>query len=335
MLNFYRKIKVKDRREIQIFNITVLQYNTKNLIKTMKFFSKSIQDYELDRIIEQIPNLHDGIFWFNAGLGETNLFVYICEQMIKKYKIKNPCFISHRKVFKDLLYLYFPNIPFYQITRTEDFLALKKTNFKYKKRFFHINPCTPFEMMSLWEKYRKQKEEKKYVKKMLEFSGINDFRRKTISLENVKIESINKKTYGILQEKFFFIINEANFFSQLSREFWSELEKSLNDIGYKVIFNSSDFNISEAYYIASRSQGIISLRCGFLEILSTLQIPKFVLYTQCKRNLDNILDIFTLTNYPYINKENIYEYNTKYNDIDKIKTDIINKIIQNSNNRID
>jgi len=66
-----------------------------------------------------------------------------------------------------------------------------------------------------------------------------------------------------------------------------------------------------AIYLASKAKAIITLRSGFSELLSTLNVPQFILYT--KHRFSNIsvektCEVHSLQKYPFVNQSLINEF---------------------------
>lgn len=128
-------------------------------------------------------------------------------------------------------------------------------------------------------------------------------------------------------QKFIFIVKNAKTCTTIPDKFWNELEKSLN---IKVIYNNETMPLDETYYLAAKSEAIISLRCGLSEILSESGKPHIILYTDfinrfrfkpiTKDKIINGYSIKTVT--PAANKIIEIEYS------DNSKTKIIKSITE-------
>ena len=103
------------------------------------------------------------------------------------------------------------------------------------------------------------------------------------------------------------------------------LEKELRKMGYDIVYNSQMFTLAEAYVIAQNSKALISLRSGFNDVLSEVKVPQFMIYT---RNpfYGDLQPMYSLKDFPWVEKELIHEYNTLYQPVKEIKQDILDKI---------
>lgn len=329
-MKLVKNIKLNKEREIQILNHPFIQYGeyndkTKNE-KYIDILPKSFEHKVYDLIFEKIDNKHDGIFLLRAGLGEAYLLNFFIEDIIKKRKIKNPCFICHRKQYKELFSLFHPNIPFYyiDINLQKLFHLFEKRWTNYMGKKININPSTLKEVQILFNNYEKEIEKRHYTEVIKKFNNVKKFNFKSPILTGEIKRTALEKIQNLDINNFIFIINKANFVVPLEDNFWNNLTNQLREKGYDIYINDTDLTFSEAFYIASLSKGIIGLRCGFSELLSTLDVPKHIIYTPCKHNnIQNLQEILTLEKYPFVNKETLFEYNALKTELQ----DISNKIL--------
>lgn len=327
------KVKIRDEREIWFFDLLLCRYSKNKNDKNLKLFPKPYQQNVFDEIIKKVDKKHDGIFVLNAGFGEIYLISFFLEALLKKYKIKNPCFISHREISRELIGLYYPNIPFYLVNRPDKFLSIKNTNNKYRNKFIHINPCTAFEMMNFWEKYLLNLDSRNYVQVMSNFAKVQIKNKPNVIIDDrVKKNAEEKvKSLNLNLNNFVVFFTEANFFSRLDKDVWEKLKLSFLQTGIDVLVNSENFGIQEIYYLVSISKGIVGLRCGLCELFSALEIPKHIIYTKCRRDVKDILQVFSFKNYPYVKKETVFEYEISKESL----TVILEKIIIKFNKQED
>lgn len=223
--------------------------------------------------------------------------------------------------------MFAPDIPFYHIDIPQNQLyeTFKTRNIKYRGITFNVNPSTLGEILEAWEKYRAKTETRHYVDVLKE---LNSIEKLTPSLpiidDDVKQSALNK-IKDLNKENFLFLIPDANFFHLLNSSVWDKIQEGLKEKGYDLFINSPDFSIREAYYIATLSKGIIGIRGGFSEVLSTINVPKHIIYTRNKARVWNSVDIFTLKKYPLVNQDSIFEYECFEDD----QTPIIEKILNN------
>ena len=112
----------------------------------------------------------------------------------------------------------------------------------------------------------------------------------------------------------------------LSRSFWEEIEEKLKAIGLDVLYNSAIFTMEEAYVLAKRSKAIISLRSGFNEILSEIEVPQHVIYTHNRWHGD-LQPMYNLKTFPWSAAEYITEYNIREQKMEDIKRTILEKVL--------
>lgn len=332
-MKLIKKTKINNEYEIKFLSLPLVQYGSfeskEKKEKYFEIFPKSYEAKMLDEILKTTTKAHDWIFLLRAGLGEAYLLNFMLDEILKNKKIKTPCFVCHRKSYKYLFELYFPNIPFYyiDIDIKRLFPMLTKRFIKYKGHNFNINPTTLKEVQKLFNDYEKNIETRHYTDVIKEFNKINNFSFKKPCFKKETETSLIKKTKNLNKNNFIFIINDANFVTKLPEKFWKELEESLKEKGYDVFINSQKLTISEAIMLADKAKAIIGLRCGFSELISTLNTKKYIIYTTCKHNnLPKLEQILTLKKYPFVNKETIFEYNILKDNIEIIKNKILGEL---------
>lgn len=333
-MKIVNKQKINDEYEISIFNKPILQYGKieqkeykENYIE---IFPKSFEFKVLDKILKSTGTQHDYIFFIRAGLGEAYLLNFMIDEIIKKENIKNPCFVCHRKQYEDLFKLYHPEIPFYHINidTKSIFPVLKNRKVKYKKHTFNINPSTLKEIQTILRNYEKGIETRSYVDVIKSFNNIEKFNYIKPVFGNEIKNSVEKKIKPLNMNNFIFIINEANFINPIKQEFWEDIISKLKAKGYDIFINNPAFSLDEVFYLATYAKAIIGLRCGFSELLSTIDIPKYIICTDCKyHDIKNLHVILSLKTYPFVNSKSIFEYSTLKQPIESIKTEILEEIL--------
>lgn len=301
------------------------------MFKLIKNFSEKLKKSDekklLDDIVKKIGKNHDAVIYLRAGLGEAYIFYFMLQDYIKKNKFKNPCIICHRKFYNELSQMFAPDIPFYHVDIPQNKLyeTFKTRNLKYRKISFNVNPSTLDEILVVWEKYRAKTENRHYIDVLKELNSIPTLTPKLpIISEEIKQSALNKVT-GLNINNFVFLIPEANFFHLLNGTIWENIKNNLRQKGYDIYVNTPELTLPEAYYLATLSKSIIGIRGGLSEVLSTVNVPKHIIYTRNKARVWNSLQIFTLKEYPLVNKETIFEYECFGDD----PTEVINNILSN------
>ena len=207
--------------------------------------------------------------------------------------------------------MYYPKIKKYIM---EDFNILNKNiltrNLKYKGKVFNVNPSTLNEIKDVFKAYENNSEKRHYTEIIQDFNNVYNFTYKKMNdiSEHEKLELYNKIDF-LEKKNFIFLINDVNWITNLSENFWKNLINKIHIAGFDIFINTPEYTIPEAVYIASQSKAIIGLRCGFSEILSSLNIPKHIIYTACKwHNIKNLRTYFSLEKYPFVNKSTLNEY---------------------------
>lgn len=333
-MKIINKIKLKNgknkEREIQFLGFPLFQYGKKEENGTkeryFEIFPKSLEHKALDKILKFIPkdSKHDHIWIVRTlGLGEAQLLNFMMDELVKKWKVKNPCFVSHRKIYKEMFEMYTKS-PFYFLDIPYNDYApyLQNRNIKYKGKYFHVHHCTIEEsgkLVTNWRRgslqhalpiYLKLAEINKFHKSEMQFSD----EIKKATLNNVQKINLNL-------DKFIFISPQAQATTPIDNDFWKKLTEYYIQQGFDVYVNTSDgksqygksiyLNIAESIYLASLAKKIIALRCGYAEILAALPTRNniYVLYSNCFKTVPakQFYEIFSLKEYPFYNSKNTYE----------------------------
>lgn len=338
-MKIFKENEILDEKEVRFFNICIYSKGKKveNGITEEYFdiFPKSLEHKALDKILSFIPKKekHDHI-WIvrTTGLGEAHLLNFMMDELKKKYKAKNPCFISHRAIYKEMFGMY-SDIPFYFMNIPHNSYApyLKKRDIKYKGKTFHIHHCTIEESLQ-WLKDHQDGDNShamELYKKCSHVSELSDNDiTKPVFTDEIK-KSVIEKVGDLNIDKFVFLIPEANGTDSLPEEFWIELTEKLEEKGYDIFVNkvngktsygkSTKLNVAEASYLSSLAQSIVALRCGFTEVIGGVNPRKtmHVLYPTFRSfTAEQFYNVYSLKQYPF--KSPISEYiidNSEYSNV--------------------
>lgn len=131
---------------------------------------------------------------------------------------------------------------------------------------------------------------------------------------------------GINLDRFVFLMPFASSQYLLPESFWEEIRKKLKANGVDVMYNSDMFTLEEAYVLAEHSKAIISLRSGFNDILSEINVPQYAIYTR-NRWPGDLQMVYGLKTFPWSAAEYITEYNIKEQKMEDIKRTILEKVL--------
>lgn len=342
-MQIYEHSKFGPLEEIRIFGLPIIKSIYKKMPygyeKNLEILSESFEEFVLNSIIKSVPEEYDFIWFIRPGrLGEAYLLNFMIDEIHQKYKVKNPCIVSH-KIFHKYLYELYLDIPFYHINLDWTYvnIALRNRNYFYKGRRIKIFHSTYKESMELHNNKFALNTGDTYPNEIKKLTGATHFANKYQKFNKEITDSVEKKLSNFYLDNFVIFIPDANSMLTVSKNFWRNLlyklkTKGLNIYtnslnGYSDIGESALLNIAEFSYLASRSKGIISSRCGLSEIISTHNIPKHIIYTPHKCNpitANEMLRNSSLKNYPMVDPKTVFEYST-----DELSEDeIINEIMK-------
>ena len=331
----------RKEREISFLGITIIQYGHKetNGVKEsyLRIFPKCYEHRTLDKMISFLPkeNKYDHVWVVRTtGMGEALLLNYMMDELMKNWKVKNPCIVSQREVYKELFAMY-TDTPFYTLNMQHDDYChyLGKRNVKYKGKYFHIHHCTIAESLALLAQFRKGGT-RHALDIYKEWAKIEKYNQATPTFsEEIKkctLEKIEKINLNL--DKFIFLAPEAIRTKETDPQFWGKISHIWEKRGYDVYVNTSDgktnfgkstrLGVAEACYLASHAKRIIALRCGFAEVLAALKERGsiYVLYTRAFKTVEaeEFYRIFGLRNYPFYDKNNTFELIVKRESLGEI-----------------
>ena len=333
-------------REIQFLGFPLFQYGKKEENGTkeryFEIFPKSFEHKALDKILKFIPkdSKHDHIWIVRTiGLGEAQLLNFMMDELVKKWKVKNPCFVSHRKIYKEMFEMYTKSPCYFLDIPYNDYAPyLQNRNIKYKGKYFHVHHCTIDESIAWLKKHQKGDVTHATIS-YKEWAGITKFSSLYPKFsEQVKKSALEKvQKINLNLDNFVFFAPEANGTETLPETFWKDLAAQCQIQHIDVFVNtakgiisygkSCQLNINEACYIASIAKNIIAIRCGFAELLAAIKKRNHltILYPKFRGiSADNFHQIYSLVEYPFTNTKSISEL-TVDNNLDKAKAIIANE----------
>lgn len=326
-------------KEILLFNVSVFKWIQDKNYRTYYIFGitvarKSLIEEFKRKYLKYIDKKYDDIYILRANSGEIYLtLTYLIDTLIEKNKSKNPLLVATQKYHVDLINLICPEIPYIYIKNMEFKIVGYKLNIDKFRIFLLFDFChfqkveNDIQMKPLGEVH--------YFDEILNRVGLtrSDIKIKPIkipqSVENCMREKV--ENIGLNLDNFIFIAPEARSCVPLDNNYWANVINKINNQGFDVFVNITDKNtqfknceyktcklsLSEAFALAKRAKKIISLRCGFTEVLCQTNVPMDVLYTEFKQrrffgglNVKQVLSGFELTKIPLINKNLISEIDT-------------------------
>ncbi|MDE6138263.1 MAG: hypothetical protein K2F57_02195, partial [Candidatus Gastranaerophilales bacterium] len=264
-------------KKIKIFNFTLFErVETDDFIYSKsEFHNKYVNKLSLLKkyLTKNIDSKYNKIFILKSNLGEAYLFL---KYIINNFTADNDKILiactkkSHIKIANMLL----PNVQTILLSKALPEVGCNK--FNIGEQTYYIAFPMKFYIETESKIHNKNAI---YLDEMFKYFGIT--RNHSIPTNNLQItENVTKKIDKYLAknkiDKFIFIVENAKTCSAIPKNFWNELENSLN---IKIIKNNESINLTEAYYLASKAEAIISIRCGFSEILSETDKPQIILYT--------------------------------------------------------
>lgn len=276
------------------------------------------QNHYFESIIDVLPKGIKEINVLMTASGEMIQFASIYDDLMAKKNQKVATVISSKS--SAVLFDMISKTPFIFVPHSK--VRFNDNIYFYKGRQFNIFFSDAF-WFTLWP------QKIHFITAMCQYLGISPKTIKPYKLDissNAQTTLLEKcKKIKLKLDKFVIISPEANSIDPLPDSFWEKLIKEYRQKGYDVFENTTNPNnvrdgvkscfltYEEAYLLASRAQAIVGLRSGFLELFYQLKVPQHILYTPVtptSRNVHllNVVENYTLKQYPGASVKNIYEY---------------------------
>lgn len=277
-----------------------------------------------------IDERHDDVYILNSNSGEAYLFLAYFSKFILNNGSKNPLIVAQKMYHIDLIKMLCPQIPYVYIPSIKNLIPCEMFE-AGSQRFFIMFPPKYYADLER-DIHKNPNVTIHYLSRILEILKIstkNNTAQVPIPSSEVELEMLKKvDAIGLNLNKFIFVSPDAQSNPSLSNEFWSRLSEEMERLGYNLFFNTVPFesnlknvktcflSFEEAYVLSQRSKGIIALRSGFVELLSTIKnLPIICLYTPFKKRgslesmpAGTVLKSFTLKLLPNIDIQNIHEF---------------------------
>lgn len=303
-----------------------------NIIKTKNICSIKETKY-FQNLLKNFPKTTKVVNILNLATGES----YVLASLMQIKKQEDVIWCTTRKSTYSIFNLFQPNTVKY-IEGINNF-NFAKTHYDFNNVKFNIYMSDEF-----WFEFWKTKDS--FINALSIYLNRSIIKEKYLSIKTKKqdeeclLKKIDKIKLNL--NKFVFIAPEANSTNLLDKSFWNDIVFDLRKKGYDVFCNVMDntnlvnntkttyLTFSESYILAQKAKCIISLRSGFVELLSTIDIPIFVIYNMVNNNknrfLNNLYENYTLKNYPNLTSHLVeYKYE-KFDQINDIKQNIILQI---------
>lgn len=339
-----------------LFGLTVLRSKLSGSWRILYFLflpiwfenvNKKRLNYFLDSVIEKYPQYND-YYIFLSRNGEFFLLMHHLKEWLAKNNSNNFILIFTARYHLNICKMFFPDIPMAYVKKTNVPLisrGVKSIHFIYKTKNIYV-PTNERYFVQVESIIRDKNGH--YYELLKQHLNLSDETGKyIISIEaQNKIKNIVKY---ILNDNFVFISPETLSNEPMEKDFWDNLTAKLKSLGYEVFCNAMEFKnladdststfltYEESIELAKYAKAIIGMRSGFLECLSQNNVPLVALYTDFskrpgfkKLKSDSVLQGFSISKLPNINKKLLYEYDVNsFADenkiIELILTNIFNK----------
>lgn len=325
-----------EKRVTKLCNIPLVERieNLENIeLSIFKIFKRKINKEDATKKIlkKLVAPKYNKVFILKSNLGEAYLFLkFILNGMLSKSD--TPLIIATKKYHLTLINMLVPNV---------DKIYTQDLKYEVNKKCFLMGDQCIYVAFPL--KFYIDTEEKvrkgncHYLSEIYNFFNISKENILNINKVNVTTQ-VEKQTREYLLKNniknFIFLSTEATTCENIDNDFWKKLEK---DIDIKVIKNSREMSIEEAYCFAQKAVATITLRSGLSEILSGINNLQIILYTNFKKRyrFDVISDMKVSKGYSIKliepSKKNIHEIEYSQNSQEQILEwikDIVNMRIK-------
>lgn len=330
---YYKKNLKDSSSEIRIFGLPFWKKKFRRgkerfYLLGLLYWRRSSKKKLYNTILEYVEPKYSNIYInFNCS-GETYLFLSYIKPS------KDSIFIATKKYHKDLCRMMHPEIDCIYLPDIVYLRSLDNNNIykeEYKgKTFYNI---LPFNYFVRFEDNLRKGKEVHYCEEICKTIGIEYTKeaKKPIISEETKQNTLMKvKRIGLNLDNFVFLCPESQSNENPKDSFWIDLTDTLYSKGYDIFINTISLKpeygtgktcfltFDEAYYLASLSKKIIGLRSGFIEMLTSNNVPIICYYTDFKNrgllksiNAERVLKGFSLKKLPNVKPDNIFEFDIK------------------------
>ena len=335
-----------------LFGLTVLRTKLSGSWRILYFLflpiwfenvNKKRLNYFLDSVIEKYPQYND-YYIFLSRSGEFFLLMHHLKEWLTKNNSDKFILIFTARYHLNICKMFFPDIPMAYIKKTNIPLisrGVKSIHSVYKTKNIYVPTNEKYFVQVENDIRNKNGHYYELLKQHLNLS--NKTVEYTISIEaQNKIKNIVKY---ILNDNFVFISPETLSNEPVEKDFWEDLCNLIRADGYKIYCNTMNFNnlipgceamfltYEESIELAKYAKAIIGMRSGFLECLSQNSTPMFVLYTDFPKRQgfkklasDKVLNGYSIKKLPFVNENNLYEYDVNIYTINNLLNEIVSKL---------
>lgn len=325
---YYKKNLINYNKTLRILGLQIwnskIKFGYENFyILGIRYKKQSTRNLLYNVINKNVSEKYKNIYiHFNCS-GETYLFLSYIRPT------EDSIFVATKKYHIDLCKMLHPNIQCIylpNILNLRSFDSVYKE--KYKNKYFYN--VLPFEHFIKLENRIKKGVDVHYCQEICKTIGIEytTSAKQPLISESIKKSALKKANRISLNlDNFIFLCPESQSNEEPSGEFWVNLINDLYNRGYDVFLNvlhqnpmygtakSCYLTFAEAYYLASLSKGIIGLRSGFIEPLTSINnIPITCYYNAFKNrgrlkplSAEQVLKSFSLKKLPNVNTNLIKE----------------------------
>lgn len=356
-------IKIGSEKEIRLLNIPVVifgcrKFTFSDIDSYEKYFNlfpvKGIRECFFDNILAQLDEVYDDIYIYRmVTIGDAYFFSLMFKNLIKKKCSKKPVIVALNQNSAEIFRIFSSDV----VCKTVNFnkrLALEifyndieNNGFEYRgKRFFsYINKGLIYNIHSDIRNCIKNNDGNfSFIHHLQKYYALFNSNVSYPSISAVTRQNVLAfiRSSGLNINKFIFLSPFASSNCSYDKSFWKSLCNKLKAKGYDIFLNSSVnklglddcvctlLGLEETYYLATLSKGIIALRSGLNDFLSTVDVPQHILYTKFRCDVvssaeENIKQ-FSLKYLPEVNTDNLFEYDTEIQTDYEIENNILERI---------
>ena len=351
--DYSHKVEVRDYIYRKLVHFA--QKNIKSIQKHLRiwtsFCPKVGLKEELEKIGQRVPRDYDSIYYISVPTGEAYILSIMMSNILRKNRSKRPFFLFRNQQVENIFHIFNRgkmNSEIWILENDSQFREVFKYNYSFKNRSIYVFfPKKHYYYQDL-EILNDKKGEKHFFYYICKKMRISESAIQMPVFHPSEDERcvLHEKIKKLkLNPKFVIFAPEARTASSYPLDFFLSLQKILKEKGVDVFWNTRKnidgikrlfLSHEEVLLLATESKGIIGVRSGFFDIMSSLStIPKYVLYTDFPFKeksggqhyvADQALRGFSLAKLPGAISEIIFEYDTNKMASDEIRDDILKNL---------
>ena len=283
--------------KVPIYKIERKHDVIKHLLFGLKVKTVSVEEIYYKRNLKSINNEYDDAYILQGGSGEPFLWIsYAAKATFVRNNSKKPLVVGTRSSFTDLVKMYLPDVSYVHNNRAGASFDTESSHIEYAGHRFYLTKS--HQKHSIFLSFSSK--DKPDLRGALNQFALDGLKKEELKFPKPFISTYTKESLAqkisyidLNIDNFVILAPEANYFYEISANFWEDIVRRFNKLGVDVYLNfinqnnyisgcktlSEPLTYSEVFELACRAKAVISLRNGFSETIVPTLTPGIVILT--------------------------------------------------------